>query len=138
MLDSAINKVVRLTIPTTSEQLDLALGSLPHGVRFGVLCELEEAGEAYRYDVAVHCAYYLRVQSARIMIWRWSNVATEQEASRMHAMITSLDGPLDVHRANRIYEYATRRSVSNPRPIGRALHALPFGDYPTLAAASEN
>jgi hypothetical protein len=99
---------------------------------------LDETGEAYRYDVAVHCAYYLRMQSARLMIWRWSHVATEQEASRMHAKITSLDGPLDAHRANRFYEYATRRSVSNPRPMGRALHVVDFADYPVLAAASDS
>ncbi|HEY8265977.1 MAG TPA: hypothetical protein VIG03_05340, partial [Steroidobacteraceae bacterium] len=65
MLDSAINKVVRLTVPTTIEQLGDALESLPHGVRYGVLCDLDEAGQAYRYDAAAHCAYYLGVQSAR-------------------------------------------------------------------------
>jgi hypothetical protein len=138
MLDSAINKVVRLTVPTTIEQLSDALESLPHGVRYGVLCDLDEAGQAYRYDAAVHCAYYLGVQSARIMIWRWSCIATEQEANRLRSLVMSLDGPLDAHRANRIFEYATHRTVGNPRPIGKALHALDFSDYPMLAAAPEN
>jgi hypothetical protein len=138
MLDSAINKVVRLTVPTTTEQLDDALGSLPHGVRYGVLCDLEEAGQAYRYDAAIHCAYYLSVQSTRIMIWRWSYIANEQEANRLRAMIMSVDGPLDAHRANRLFEYATRRSVSNPRPAGMPLHVLRVGDYPTLTAVTEN
>ena len=137
MLDSAINKVVRLTVPTSTEQLDRALESLPHGVRFGILCDLEEAGQAYRYDAAVHCAYFLSVQSARIMIWRWSYIATEQEANRLRAMIMSLDRALDAHRANRLFEYATHRSVSNPRPAGMALHAFGYGDYPTLTAVTE-
>ena len=138
MLDSAINKVVRLMVPTTTEQLDRALESLPHGVRYGMLCDLEEARQAYRYDAAVHTAYYLSVQSNRIMIWRWSYIATEQEANRLGTMIMSLDGPLDAHRANRLFEYATHRCVSNPRPIGRALHALDFSDNPMLAAARES
>ena len=138
MLDSAINKVVRLMVPTTTEQLDRALESLPHGVRYGMLCDLEEARQAYRYDAAVHTAYYLSVQSNRILIWRWSYIATEQEANRLGTMIMSLDGPLDAHRANRLFEYATHRCVSNPRPIGRALHALDFSDNPMLAAARES
>ena len=37
MLDAVINKVVRLTITTTPEQLERLLASLPHGVRFGVI-----------------------------------------------------------------------------------------------------
>jgi hypothetical protein len=138
MLDSAINQVVRLTVPTTIEQLDQALESLPHGVRYGILCDLEEAGQAYRYEAAVHCAYYLSVQGARIMIWRWSYIATEQEANRLGTMIMSVDGPLDAQRATRLFEYATHRSVSNPRPAGMALHAIRYGDYPTLTIVTEN
>ena len=138
MLDSAINKVVRLTVPTTIEQLGDALESLPHGVRFSALCDLEESGQACRYDATDHCAYYLKLLAARIVIWRWKYIATEQEANRLRSLVMSLDGPLDAHRANRIFEYATHRTVGNPRPIGKALHALDFSDYPMLAAAPEN
>ncbi len=126
MLDSAINKVVRLTIPTDIEQFERALESLSHGVRFGVVSELDRTGDAFRYDIALQCSYYLKFHGRGIMIWRWSYVANEREASRMRVLIRSLSGPLDANRANRIFEQATKRSVSNPRPAGVALHALQF------------
>jgi len=132
MLDSAINKVVRRTIATSIEQLEQALRSLSHGVRYGVVRELDETGDAYRYDVAEHCAYYLKIRGPGIVIWRWSYVATEQEANRLCALITSLTGTLDATRANRIFEHATQRSVSNPRPVGMVVNALDFSGYPML------
>jgi hypothetical protein len=127
MLDSPINKVVRLTIATTSEQLQRILATVPHGVRFGVARDLDETGEAFRFESSRHCAYYLRRLETGIVVWRWSYVASDREALRLRALIASLEGSLSPRRANSVFEHATQRSVSNPRPKGMELHALDFG-----------
>ena len=124
MFDSAINKVVRLSIAQTQEQFERLLEDQPPGLRLGVKAEIERSRESWRYEKARHCAYYMKRQGRGIMIWRWSYVASEDEAGRLRALITSLHGPLDAHRANRIFEFATRRTVSNPRPLGMEFHAL--------------
>jgi hypothetical protein len=132
MFDSAFNKVVRLTVASSMRQLDQVLAGHPPGLRIGVKGELEQTGEAWRYEKARHCAYYLKRQARNIMIWRWSYVASEHEANRLRALITSLQGPLDAQRANRIFEHATHRSVSNPRPVGMEFHALDTGPYAAM------
>ena len=132
MLDSVINKVVRLTITATSEQLEHLLASLPHGVRFGVLRDLEQTGRAHRFESARHCAYYLKRQRPGVMVWRWCYVVSESEATRLRMCIESLGVPLNLHRANRVYETATGRSVGNPRPPNIEFHATHAGDYPSL------
>jgi hypothetical protein len=54
----------------------------------------------------------------------------------MRALIKSLDGRLDVYRASQVFEEATHRSVSRPRPAGMAFHAFDLGGYPTLQAGN--
>lgn len=132
MTEIVFNKVVRLTLATTAEELQSVLGYLPHGVRFGVAHQLDEVGEAHRYEIARHCAYYLRRQEHGIAVWRWGYVASPLEASRLRALIALLDRPLDPEMARQVFEHATRRSVGNPRPRGMALLALDHGDYPAL------
>jgi hypothetical protein len=132
MFDSAINKVVRLTIARSLGQLDRVLAGHPPGLRIGVKEELQRTGEAWRYEKARHCAYYLKRRDRNVMIWRWSYVASGHEASRLRALITSLEGPLDPQRANRIFEHATHRSVNNPRPVGMEFHALDTGPYAAM------
>ena len=116
MLDAAINKVVRLTITTSSWELERILGSLGYETRLEVRRDLEVGREARHFETAGHCAYYLRRQDARVMVWRWSHVASEAEATRLWALIESLEGRLDVHRANQVFEKATHRTLSAPRP----------------------
>ena len=134
MLDAAINKVVRLTITGSSWQLERSLASLPYRARLDIRRELEETREAHRFERSRNCAYYLRRQGSRVVIWRWSYVASTSEASRMRDLIKSLDGRLDAYRATRVFEEATHRSVSRPRLAGMALHAFDLGGYPTLHA----
>jgi len=132
MNETVFNKVVRLVIATTSEELQTVLGYLPHGVRFGVAHQLDEVGEAYRYELCRHCAYYLRRQEHGILVWRWSYIASPLESNRLQILIASLDRPLDADGASRAFERATRRPLSNPRPLGLAFQALDTGDYPAL------
>lgn len=116
MLDAAINKVVRLTITTSSWEFERSLASISYRARLDIRRDLEEAREAHRYERARHCAYYLQRQGSRVVIWRWSDVASDAEALRMRTLIRSLAGRLDVHRANQVFEKATRRTLSAPRP----------------------
>lgn len=134
MLDAAINKVVRLTITGSSWQLEQVLASLPYRVRLDIRHDLEGTREAHRFERARNCAYYLRRQGSRVVIWRWSYVGSEAEAARMRLIIKSLGGRLDAYRANQVFEQATHRSIGRPRLAGMALHALDFGAYPILHA----
>jgi hypothetical protein len=115
MLDAAINKVVRLTITTSSWEFERSLASLSYRARLDIRRDLEKASQAHRFERARHCAYYLQRQGSRVVIWRWSDVASDAEAIRMRAQIKALEGRLDVHRANQVFEQATHRCVSGPR-----------------------
>ncbi len=134
MLDAAINKVVRLTITGSTWQLERSLAHLPYRVRLDIQRDLKETREAHRFERAHNCAYYLRRQGSRVMIWRWSYVASTGEAARIRTLIQSFDGRLDTYRATHIFEKATHRTVSRPRLAGMAFHALDLGAYPTLHA----
>lgn len=131
MHETVFNNVVHLLVATTAGELEAVLGSLPHGVRFGVAHQLDETGEAHRYESARHCAYYLRHDADGIRIWRWCYVASPLEARYMKALVDTLRTPLDGASATWIFERATRRSVSNPRLRGMEPHAL--DNRPTAA-----
>ena len=135
MTDTAINNVVRRMLATTAEEFETVLASLPHGVRFGVAHQIDETGEAHRYECSRHCAYYLYRQELGIEIWRWSYIASEREADRLRASIASLGRPLDAGLADLVFEHATRRRVDNPRPLGMPFYALDTGGYATLRAS---
>lgn len=120
----AINDVVRLVVATTASELESVLGYLPHGVRFGIVRDLDETGEAHRFEHLRNCAYYLTRHEQGIEIWRWSYVATPGEAARLRALIGCLPKVLDESTAARLFEQATRRSVANPRATGMAHYAV--------------
>ena len=136
MVETVFNKVVHLLIATSVGELEAVLGTLPHGVRFGVAHQLDETGEAHRYESARHCAYYLRRHPDGVLIWRWCYVASTLEAKYIQALIESLETPLDGKSATQVFERATHRSVSNPRPMGMEYHALNLANYPALLPGS--
>lgn len=138
MVETVFNKVVHLLVATTAGELEAVLGTLPHGVRFGVAHQLDRIGEAHRYESARHCAYYLRRDDDRILIWRWCYVASPLEAKNLQAMVQSLGRPLDGKSAARIFEQATRRSIPDPRPQGMEFHALDFSDYRGVTAGNQS
>jgi len=116
MLDAAINRVVRLTITASSWELERSLSSLSYRARLDIRRNLEKSREAHRFERARNRAYYLQRQGSRVLIWRWRDVACDAEAIRMRTLVKSLEGRLDVHRANQVFEKATRRTLSAPRP----------------------
>jgi|SRR5688572_30952172 hypothetical protein len=115
MLDAAINEVVRLTITTSSWEFERSLASLSYRARLDIRRDLRKAREAHRFERSRHCAYYLQRQGSRVIAWRWSDVASDAEAIRMRTLIKSLEGRLDVHRANQVFEKATRRTLRASR-----------------------
>jgi hypothetical protein len=132
MDDAVFNDVVRLVVATTARELEIVLGYLPHGVRYGIVQDLEEFGEAHRFESLRHCAYFLARHEQGIQVWRWSYVATPAEAYRLRSLVSLLDEPLDGRIAGRIFEQATHRSLSNPRPPGMDYFAAGPGAYPSL------
>jgi hypothetical protein len=122
------NDVVRLIVATTSQELQSILQYLPHGVRFGIAHDLDETGEAHRFERLRHCAYYLTRHDRGIEVWRWSYIASQAEAFRLRALIGSCRGSLDEDVAARIFEQATRRSLANPRVSGMAYFATDLGE----------
>jgi hypothetical protein len=129
MTEAVFNKVVCRVLATTPDELQAVLGSLPHGTRFGVAHQLEETGEAHRYENLRHCAYYLIRHEHGVLVWRWCYIATQLEADRLRTTIASLKAPLDGEVASRVFEHATFRSVENPRPMNLPFHALDVGRY---------
>jgi hypothetical protein len=134
MVETVFNKVVHLLVATTAGELEAVLGTLPHGVRFGVAHQLDETGEAYRYEIARHCAYYLRRHPDGILIWRWCDVASLLEAQCLQALIHSLETPLDGKSATQVFEAVTLRSASHPRPMGMDFHPLDLTALPAGTA----
>jgi hypothetical protein len=134
MVETVFNKVVHLLVATTAGELDAVLETLPHGVRFGMAHQLDETGEAHRYESARHCAYYLRLHPDGVLVWRWCYVASSLEAKYLQAMVQSFEGRLDGESATQIFEAATRRSASHPRPIGMEFYALDFTAFPAGTA----
>jgi hypothetical protein len=111
MYAKAFNDVVRLAVAYSPADLGEALSPLPHGVRYGVACDLDEAGRAHRYDPVRARAYYIDRHEPGFAVWRWSHVATYAEAGRLLAMVLSLGVPLDGDVASRVFTQATRRTV---------------------------
>jgi hypothetical protein len=122
----AINDVVRLIVATTSRELESVLEHVPHGVRFGIVRDLEEIGEAHRFEHLRNCAYYLTRHDQGIEIWRWNYIASPAEAARLRALIGCMPGILDESIAARLFEQATRRSVTNPRATGMPYFAVAY------------
>ena len=83
MLDSAINRVVRLTVTTSSWELERVLAWMTHDARLNIRRDLEKDREAHGFEADRHCAYYLRRQGLRVVVWRWSHVASDAEATRL-------------------------------------------------------
>jgi hypothetical protein len=138
MAEAVFNDVVRLVVATTAKELEVVLGYLPHGVRYGIVRDLEEFGEAHRFESLRHCAYFLARHEQSIQIWRWSYVATPAEACRLRSLVSLLDEPLDGGIAGRIFEQATQRSIANPRPSGMDYFAVSPATFPVLMQRTAN
>jgi hypothetical protein len=118
MYARAFNDVVRLAVAYTPADLGEALTPLPHGVRYGVACDLDEVGRAHRYDPVRERAYYIDRLEPGFAVWRWSDVATDAEAGKLLSIVLSLGVPLNGEVASRVFTQATRRAI-DPR---RARH----------------
>ena len=137
MTEAFFNRVVRLIVATTRAELKAVLENLPHGVRPGVAQQLDRDGEAFRFEASRHCAYYLCRGKPGTQVWSWNYVASEAEFFRLRMLIMSLQGPLDSALADSVYEHATRRSVSSPRPVSMAYNADDFGDSPAFLPVND-
>ena len=116
MFAKAFNDVVRLAIASTPQELGEALSPLPHGVKYGVACDLDDAGRAHRYDRSRERAYYLSRHDQGVLVWRWNYVASYAEAGRLLAMVHSLGVPLNGQVASRVFTQATNRRIERPAP----------------------
>ncbi|HKX98268.1 MAG TPA: hypothetical protein VJL86_00990 [Steroidobacteraceae bacterium] len=116
MFAKAFNDVVDLAIANTPGELVEALSPLPHGVKYGVACDLDDEGRAHRYDRARERAYYLRRHDQGVVVWRWNYITSYAEAGRLLAMVLSLNIPLNGRVASRMFTQATRRRVERPAP----------------------
>jgi hypothetical protein len=115
MFARTFNDVVRLAVAYTPADLGEALSPLPHGVRYGVACDLDEAGRAHRYDPVCERAYYISRLEPGFAVWRWSHVASDAEAGRLLSLVLTLGVPLDGDVASRVFTQATRRGVDARR-----------------------
>jgi hypothetical protein len=126
MFRKVFNDVVQLALASTPDELGQALAPMPHGVRYGVVCDLEETGSAHRYDSARERAYYLKSLDHGVLVWRWNYIASYEEAGRLLALAVSHGDRLNGAVANRIFSKATRRPIELPIPAleSRAICAI--------------
>lgn len=125
MIETVFNPVVHRLVATTAGELEAVLGTLPHGVRFGVAHQLDQVGEAHRYESARRCAYYLRRHEDGILIWRWSYVASVLEARCLQSLIREFGKPLDGDSAMWIFGQARRRAYAISRTARSAASTSP-------------
>jgi hypothetical protein len=95
-------------------ELNQVVAYLPRAVADGLVLALDEAGEAYRYDVDSQRAYYLRREGTSLNVWSWDHVQSVAEFGDLVSLIARLDGPLDLEQARKVYLGATRRSAGPP------------------------
>ena len=122
MFAKAFNDVVRLAIANTPGELVEALSPLPHGVKYGVACDLDDDGHAHRYDRSRERAYYLSRHDHGVVVWRWNYIASYAEAGRLLAMVLTLGVPLNGRVASRVFTQATSRRIDRPAPPIEARH----------------
>ncbi len=125
MFTKTFNDVVRLAFASTPRDLDNALAPLPHGVRFGVACDLESGDTAHRYDSPHERAFFVRHHECGILVWRWNYIASYEEAGKLLAMAIAYGGNLNGEVASRIFSKATHRPVEWPIP---ALESRPISN----------
>lgn len=116
MFTKTFNDVVRLAFACTARELGDALAPLPHGVRYGVACDLECEGTAHRYDTPRERAFFLSHHERGILVWRWNYIASYEEAGKLLAMAIALGSRLNGDAASRIFSKATRRPIELPVP----------------------
>lgn len=116
MYSKTFNDVVRLALASTPRELGEALAPMPHGVRYGVACDLEVTGSAHRYDSPRECAYFLNTHDQGVLVWRWNFIASYEEAGKLLAMAISHGDRLNSEVASRIFSKATRRQIQLPVP----------------------
>jgi hypothetical protein len=128
MNESFPGEGVRRERVNTSAELEASLARLPNGVRFGIVCDLEERGRALRLHAPSQCVYHLHWEKDDIVILTWGPMTTLLEATILLSSIKSLTQPLDDETALRLYRAATSHDtelrvepkrhtpVSSPRP----------------------
>lgn len=116
MFTKTFNDVVCLALACTPRELGDALAPLPHGVKYGVACDLEDAGRAHRYDSPRERAYYLTRHDRGVIVWRWNYIASYEEAGKLLAMAIAFGNQLNGKVASRIFSKATRRPIELPVP----------------------
>ncbi len=116
MFSKIFNDVVQLALATTPHELERALAPMPHGVRYGVVCDLEDTGSAHRYDSPRERAYFLKSHDHGVLVWRWNYIASYEEAGKLLAMAIGHGDRLSGELANRIFLKATRRPIELPVP----------------------
>ncbi len=116
MFTKTFNEVVRLVLASTPGELGDALAPLPHGVRYGVACDLEGEGMAHRYDSPRERAFYLTPHERGVLVWRWNYVASYEEAGKLLAMAIALGSAMNGQAASRIFSKATCRPIELPVP----------------------
>jgi hypothetical protein len=128
MNESFPGEGVRRERVNTSAELEASLARLPNGVRFGIVCDLEERGRALRLHAPSQCVYHLHWEKDDIVILTWGPMTTLLDATILLSSIKSLTQPVDDETAVRLYRAATSRGaelrveprrhppVTSPRP----------------------
>lgn len=116
MLDKACNDVVRFVEASTDSDATQLIDSLPNTVRKGLAEDLQQIGEAYRFDLSQEIAYCFHRQPVGLSMWSWRYLGSYDEIGELLALVASLDGPITKELANNLFVLATHRSLASPEP----------------------
>jgi hypothetical protein len=111
MPHTALGDGVRYVRTSRAGELQQRLEPLAERLRRGVIADIDERGQAYCFDCAAQCAWYLRCEGAEVLVWQWTPIETYWEAAILRSLILSLDQPLSAELAMALRERATNRRV---------------------------
>ena len=117
MLQRTYNQVVSYILAATPEEFEQVLAVVPSSWREGLVTEMEDLGDANRYDAGMQRAYYFERQGSNVVTWTWNYVLRPHEGGELIVLVVSSPGPLDEILANECYARATRRTVEHPRLV---------------------
>ena len=113
------NQVVECIEASTPSGIETLFGDLPSVVRRKVIVDLQERRTAQHYDSDSGHAYFFTRLGTELVLWTWRCLASLDEAGRLMSKLNSLAGTLNEETASSLYERATGRSVTEPRPSYR-------------------
>jgi hypothetical protein len=120
MLEKQYNGHLCFRLAVSPDDVAELMAKLPETIVAGLAKDLEDGGEAEKYDLATQTAYSFRTQGTALVCWSWCDVRTYGEAGRLLTATIESGEPMNPLLACQLYTAATNRpSVLDPEHMPR-------------------